>query len=768
MKKSILIPSALVLSASFIVLFFLVRSHNISVEWLRQHKNFNDILITVDTLPADRIGCYGFPGIETPYMELFASNGIKFERCISQTPLTLPSHASILTGTQPFYHGIRDNGGFFVPKPLTTLAEVFKKNNYRTAAFVASYVLDSKWGLDRGFDYYFDKFDLSRYQTISLIDVQRRADEVINEVLSWLNEHRKEKFFTWVHLYDPHAPYDPPSPFKEKYSGNPYVGEIAYADDQIGRLWRYLNDSNLIKNTVLILTADHGESLGEHQEDTHGFFVYQGTIHVPLIFVMPLKKLQGVTRSPIVSLVDVAPIILDMAGVPTFSQIQGRSLVPLFFKNKAMDGNLAYSETYYPRLHYRRSELKAIQKGPFKLILAPSDELYDVANDPGEATNLAPERPQLGKELRGVTKEFIADFGRGALEQDRRQIDEETRQKLMALGYIGSLMSSSPLGGKNLADPKDKIGVFNRLNEARESGLEGKIDQAISTIKEIIRAEPEITEAYFTLGNFYFQQQKYEESLDYFVKAYEKKPDAAFIVTNIANCYIAMGRIKEAEKALLDSLDSVVPDSLFYLYLGGIKKLLKKYPEAITYLQKCLQLNPYSASGYSELGAIYVIQDELEEAEKYLLKAAAINPACRNLHYNYAQLFEKRGDLARAAEQYRIELDNVPYNFQASYNLSVIYRDQGDMQNEQKYLEKTIEINPNFPLSYFYLARIFLHQNSYFERAIDLVNKGISLKPKGKDLVLAYFLLADLYARLGDDERSKRYLQKGERFKIPD
>ena len=329
-------------------LFFLPKKPSFSR--LMKGREFNYILITVDTLRADRIHCYGFPSVETPTMDLFASRGVLFEKCIAQTPLTLPSHTSLLTGTYPLFHGVRDNGGFLVPQELVTLAEVFKKKDYKTSAFVAAYVLDSKWGLNQGFDTYFDQFDLSKYKSISLGNVQRRGDEVIDEALRWLGQHKNERFFSWVHLYDPHTPYEPPSPFREKYPNRPYVGEIAYADYQLGRLWEYLEENNLIDNTILIFTADHGESLGEHQESTHGFFIYQEGIHVPLIFVTPFDDLHGIRREEVVSLVDIMPTVLEMDGVPFPSQVQGKSLLPLFFGEKENKASFAYAETYYPRL----------------------------------------------------------------------------------------------------------------------------------------------------------------------------------------------------------------------------------------------------------------------------------------------------------------------------------------------------------------------------------------------------------------------------------
>ena len=761
-KNKILI----LLIVSFLIIFSLlylliIKGQKPNFAKLKGKKTFNYILITVDTLRADRIHCYGFNQIETPYMDLFAEKGVKFEKCIAQTPLTLPSHTTILTGTQPIFHGVRDNGGFLVPQELITLAELFKEKGYNTSAFVSAYVLDSKWGLNQGFDYYFDRFDLSKFKTISLGRVQRRGEETINEVLKWLDKYKKKKFFTWIHLYDPHTPYDPPSPFKEKYPGRPYLGEIAYSDYQLGRLWNYLKENNLLDRTILIFASDHGESLGEHRESTHGFFIYQEAVHVPLIFVFPFKKLQGLIRSQVVSLVDIMPTILDMAGIPIPPQVQGKSLVPLFFKDIKLKDNIAYSETYYPRFHFGWSELKGIQNERYKLIIAPKMELYDLINDPDEKINLASKHKGILNKLKTIADNFIREASQNALQVDYRHMDEETRQKLTALGYIGSFTDQSQLEGKELADPKDKITIFNRLSRARELGLQGKFEKAVSIIKKIIKEDPDVIDAYFTLGNLYFKENKFEQAIEYFFKVLEKKPNDTFTIINIANSYIRMGDLKNAEKIILDSIDKVTPDSQLYLILGNIKNFQKKYDEAIRYYKNCLDLNPYSASAYTALGGIYIIQDKLQEAEEYLKRALELNPKLINLHYNYAQLLEKKGDLLGAAEEYKKELENMPHNFRASFNLSRIYRILGDEMNEEKYLNKTVESNPNFPLSYFYLARIYLNRGKDYKKAIELVKKGISLKPTKEFLPFGYFLLADLYNRIGNNTLSRKYAEKG-------
>lgn len=761
-KPKYMIPlAASVIAAGVIIItaIIFVPGHP-SFSKLKQGQEFNFVFITVDTLRADHLHCYGNETIETPQMDLFASRGVKFERCISQTPLTLPSHTTIFTGTLPLFHGVRDNGGFLVPQELVTLAELFKERGFETAAFVAAYVLDSKWGLNQGFDYYFDNFDLTRFKRVSLASVQRPADEVMDEALDWLEKKKDGKFFAWIHLYDPHTPYEPPRAFAQKYPGRPYLGEIAFTDSQLERLWEFLEKENLTQNTFLVFASDHGESLGEHRESTHGFFVYQEAIHVPLIFVTPFEELHSISSPAVVSLVDIFPTVCQMAGFSLPPQVQGKSLLPLFF-NPGLERSYAYSETYYPRFHYGWSELKSLQDSRYKLIIAPEPELYDLEEDPEERVNLAAVEEKVFERLKSKAEEFMVQQSEGAYEIDYREIDEETREKLAALGYIGSFSASSKLDGKKLANPKEKIVVFNKLSRAREIGLKGKTEEAIAIIKGIINEDPDIIDAYFSLGNIYFKNGDYEEAIKYFKEALDRRPDDTFTIINIANAYRRMGNQEEAEKFILHYLKRGVEDSSLLFIIAGIKAIQKKYDEALEYYRECLELNPSSSSSHNAMATIYLSREEYEEAEKHVKQALELNPKLHNVYYNLAQILEHKGDLTAAADAYLTELENFPLNFRASFNLSRLYRLMGRVEDEEKYLMKTMDINPDFPLSYFYLARIYLNRGEKYEKAIELVKKGIELKPEEKELPLGYFLLADLYNRLGEEEKSIEYARKG-------
>jgi arylsulfatase A-like enzyme/tetratricopeptide (TPR) repeat protein len=763
-KTKTLVLGAAALAAAGGLAVLLLRPRTPDFARLRGGKDYSVILITVDTLRADKVGCYGNAQSRTPTMDLFAARGVLFENCVAQTPLTLPSHTTIMTGTLPVFHGIRDNGGFVVPSELVTLAETFKDRGYETAAFVAAYVLDSKWGLNQGFDTYFDNFDLSRFEKISLGEVQRPGNEVMDEALAWLERKKGGKFFAWIHLYDPHTPYAPPEPFAGEYPHNPYLGEIAFTDTQLARLWDFVERNGLRDDLFLVFASDHGESLGEHGETTHGFFIYQAALHVPLIVSTPFPQLQGVRVREPVALADIMPTVLAMSGIPAPPQVQGESLVPSFFRPGAGPARLAYSETFYPRYHYGWSDLRSVQDGRFKLILAPVPELYDLRTDPGEARNLVYLEKAVFEDLSARAEALMAEAGRNALEADIGKVDEETREKLAALGYVGSFMDASKLAGKKLADPKEKIGVFNALSGAREIGMEGNLEEAIRRIEAIVAEDPTIADAHFTLGNLLAKARRFKDALAAYERSLDIKPDDSFTVINIANCYQAMNRHDEAEKFVLDYLARGFEDYQLYFLLGNIKVNGREPDKSVPYFEKCLAVNPRSASAHNALAAVYLNRDgdgDMARAEEHIDAARAINPTLMSLRYNAAQLRERQGRLAEAVEFYLGEIGDAPKSHKALFNLSRVYREMGREDEEYGTLKRTVEAEPAFPLAYFYLARIHLRRGQGYEEAVALVKKGIELKPVAAELPLGYFLLADLYNRLGDDAASAEYARKG-------
>ena len=723
-------------------------------------RDFNVVLITLDTTRADRLGCYGCKDIATPTIDRLAARGVRFDRCYAQTPMTLPSHTTLMTGTLPLYHGVRDNGGFLVPQRLTTMAELFKGKGYETGAFIAAYVLDSKWGLNKGFDTYYDNFDLNKFRRVSLDTVQRPANEVLDAALPWLEARKGKRFFSWIHLYDPHSPYEPPAPYDRMYAAQPYLGEIAFADSEIARLWRFLETSGLLDRTLIVFAGDHGESLGEHEEKTHGFFVYQAALHVPLIITTPFSKLQGRVSSEVVGLVDVLPTVCEMAGLAVPAEVQGKSLVAAFDRRRPGGADLVYSETYYPRFHFGWSDLKCVQDGRHKLILAPVPELYDIVGDPGETKNLVYERKKVYEDMSAAAEAFIRRAQRNAYEMDASKVDAETREKLAALGYVGAFTDPAKLRGKVLANPREKIGVFNQLSEARELGMNGKPEEAIRMIRAIIASDPDITDAYFTIGSLYVQEEKYGEAIDSFKQVLDRKPDETFAAINIARAYEKMGRFGEAGSFIRDYLAKGFEEPELTYLAGRMAFLLKKYDEALPYLEKCLSTRTEPAGTHDILAAIDIVRNDLAGAEENLRLALEANPRLANAHYKLGWIAEKQGRPGDAEAEYLKELAITPKHVKALYNLARIYQASGRPEKEREALEKCLEADPKFALAYFYLARLDLERGERYADAIELVRKGIDLKPDPAELGLGYSLLADLYQRTGDDARARECAAK--------
>ena len=410
------------------------------------------VIITLDTTRADRLPVYGFPEAAMPHLERLAREGVVFDRAASVAPLTLPAHCSLFTGLFPPAHGVRDNADPPLSPDHTTLAETLRAQGFRTGAFVGSAVLDADRGLAQGFDHYAGVADIG--VPVRTAAARRRADEVITDAIRWIDGVDGSRFFLWAHLYDPHRPYDPPEPFRSRYT-DPYIGEIAFADSQIGRLLDALDRRRLLDRTIVVVAGDHGESLGDHGERDHGIFVYESTLHVPLIIRaphVPSRRIAGVVR-----LVDVMPTVLDLLRVDS-GPVDGVSLTAIM-RGEARDVELdAYSESLYPR-RFGWSSLRALRAGRYKLIDAPRPELYDLERDPFEQRNIYDERRPLAAAL----ARRLGTFG-GALAPGRSASaatpSDEVRQRLASLGYIASDPPSHSSQDSHLPDAKDCIGVL--------------------------------------------------------------------------------------------------------------------------------------------------------------------------------------------------------------------------------------------------------------------------------------------------------------------
>jgi arylsulfatase A-like enzyme/Tfp pilus assembly protein PilF len=776
-KKIVAVCSVFIILSGVLIFLFLLRPKVKKESYTQIFKSFqslmepvridqmNIILFTIDTLRADHLECYGYDKVKSPQINRLASEGILFEHNIVQAPLTLPSHSSILTGTYPLHHGIRDNGGFYLDENHLTLAESLKNKGYATGAFVAAFVLDSRWGLDQGFDYYYDNFDLTKYKTVSLDSVQRRGDEVLAEVYKWLENQSQQKFFAWIHLYDPHTPYDPPEPYKTEYQGRHfglYDGEIAYVDQLMGEFRDFMEEKNLFDKTLIIFTSDHGESLGEHKESAHGFFIYDSDIRVPLVIRFPEGKFAGHVISNQVRSIDIMPTVLHLLGDEIPESVQGKSLLSLIVEDEAQDELLAYSETYWPRYHYGWSELKSLRKGQYKFIDAPQPELYDIYEDPGEVNNLVNKKASLGhdmkRELLGLIEEYAIE---GIEDVSPRKIDNDSLVKLQALGYIGSFHSKAKEKGGKLADPKDKIELYNEIKLSQFLVTEERMDEAEKKIKDVLGKDPSVLEARYILGNIYSKQKKYDEAIEEFRKALEVDPDYYEAIFGMAMTYKNAGMLDEAIVGFKRMVEMDPKDTKSFLHLGDIYHEKGQLEEAKNYLKSGIAINPEAPVFHNKLGAVYLKLNMYEDAEQEIRKALSIERSIPlpNAHFNMALLHEARGEIDLAIKEYKKEQEISPFNFMPDFNLGLLYTKLKELDKAIKELESCIEKNEEHAAAYVFLAKTYMDAGKALDEAENLAKKGLALEPDLKTTVLAHFVLADIYSRLGRADESRWHVE---------
>ncbi|MGE5244343.1 MAG: sulfatase-like hydrolase/transferase [Betaproteobacteria bacterium] len=712
-------------------------------------SNLNLLLVTLDTTRADRIHAYGFDGVETPNLDRVAREGVLFEHAESPAPLTLPAHSSIFTGKFPPEHGVRDNGGFYLDDRETTLAERLAAHGFDTGGFVGAYVLDHKWGIAQGFKTYFDDFDLSKYQSLSLGSVDRPGNEVADRALKWLDTVKDRRFFGWVHFYDAHSPYDPPEPFASRYQGHPYVGEIAFVDSQVGRLLAFLDEHGLARRTVVVIMGDHGESLGEHGEATHGFFIYQSTMHVPLLIRAPYDLMAGRRVSDVVRSIDVLPTALDLLGVRTGERFEGTSLVPLMTGAKKELGLAAYAEAVYPRYHFGWSDLRALTAGRYQYIAAPRPELYDLQRDPAESNNLYPERRALGdrmhRELVALEQHMTARDPTPVVE-----VDPDARQRLAALGYVGTFVATTTSDRTGLADPKDKIKLFNLMTQGREMARNEKTaDEGMRALERVVADDPKVIDAWFMLGNEYYRRHEWTKAIAEYKRALELKPDYDLVVINMANAYRALGKDEEAMVGYrrfmqLDPKNAQIRYEAAQILLDN-----GQLDEAQKQLERALELEPTLAAARNALGVVALKHGDTATAEKDIAEAIAAKPDVRLAHFNLALLAEQRGDLQRAVAEYQKEIELHPSSYKAEFNLGQLYGRIGDPDGQMAAYRKAIDMNPDFAEGHLYLAKAYLDAGRNLDEAATLARKGIDLAPESASAPLGYYVMADVYSRQG-------------------
>ncbi len=633
------------------------------------------VLVTVDTLRADHLGSYG-NATPTPNVDRLAEEGSLFLDATAHSPLTLPSHASILTGTTPLYHGIKDNGRYELLEEFETLAEMLKKSGYPTAAFVGGYPVHSRFGLSQGFDTY-DDSQLRAHG-------EREADEVVTAARDWLEQQNGGPFFLWVHLFDPHSPYKPPESLGSQYAES-YGGEVAYVDDALERLFSSLGD-----NVLTVFTSDHGEGLGEHGEDNHALFIYDSTLRIPLIFEGP-----GVPRGAVLKeqarSIDIVPTILDLVDQPELcAACQGTSLVPLM-RGDDFAPVTSYAETFFPRLNLGWSELRSVRREGWKYIAAPEPELYDLNDDPKELRNLAESEPErLQKFARAL--DAIEERDAGPIEVSRTAPDQETVGLLRSLGYVSSGKSFSEDGP--LPDPKSRIGLWQGFIRGVEHSDVGRFDDAIRELEGVLKedngmlaARGYLAEAYFNRGDYeaaaaqctqYLESDpsdfqstyllaeadlrlgRLHEAVKGFEEASRLDPTSAGPLARLANVYLREGKDAKARELIDSGLERDPRDALALFVHGKLFLKAGKQDEAEKAFRDSLAANPSEAAVQMQLADLLLEQNRSAEAESVLTKGVAQQPDNPRLHFALGRAQAFSGQAEKAARSFQMSLDLNP------------------------------------------------------------------------------------------------------------
>jgi choline-sulfatase len=721
----------------------------------------NGLIITVDTLRADHLPPYGFDGVATPAISRLAQEGVRFESAFSPVPLTLPAHASLFTGLQPFRHGVRDNGGFYLDPERATLASILKGNGFQTAAFVSAFVLDSRWGLAKGFDHYFDDFTISAGDLAAMARVQRTAGETWSRARQWLDQHLDGRFFVWLHLFDPHTPYSPPEPFRAQYAGRPYDGEIAYSDSIIGEALGFLESRQALDDTLVVVLSDHGEGLGDHGEAEHGLFAYDSTLRVPWIIRLPAGGRRGAVVDRPVGLVDVAPTVLGLLGYAPPPGLDGVDLAPLVTGTGTVPPEALYAETYYPRLRFNWSELVSVRHQQYKLIRAPRLELYDYRADPGESRNLADSQPALVSNLTQVLNRMAAPAGDAPIAGG---VDPDAARRLGSLGYIGG---GPPSGGRSgpLADPKDKAQTYHALARARQL-LEQRSDRAgLAALEAIVSSEPDLEPARRLLREYWLQRGEIARGVNWFRRAAARDPGSVPMLVELGTFELAANAPARAAAAFDQAL-ARAPESVEALTGAARAAAALGHGERALELLRKAASESTGAVARMHLAEMLIKTGRHQEAEGVLTQVLAADARLAGAHYLLAQIAEQRHDVARAEREYRLEMDVAPWDYRAAFNLAAIVGARKDHRTQVALLEAIPPIAPDFADVFFYLAKALLDlgDRSRFPEAAAAARKGLALAPASPQAPLGHYVLADLYALDGRRAEAQQQLRLGQQL----
>jgi len=640
--------------------------------------------------------CYGYSEPTTPNIDRLAEEAVLFTNAFATNPITLPSHTSILSGTYPMFHGVRDNTTYIVGDEVTTLAEMLKDRGYNTAAFVGAFVLDSLFNLDQGFDLYDDdvgrdwaKDELERRAENAFGFDERKANLVTSSAGSWLKTRSPGPFFLWAHYFDPHQPLNPPEPHRSRFT-DPYDAEIAYVDEQIGELLRFLHEDSSYDNSVIVVVADHGEGLMEHSEPTHSLFIFDSTIHVPLLIKPVGSSFQPVVDG-LVSTVDIVPTILEMIGgdVPEF--VQGHSLAPSMAGVPIPDDRLVYMESLVPRLACGWGELRGLRSHTEKLIHGPQPRLYRIDQDPGEVYDVADSDVEGLQRMTERLQEAITRWRSTESSKAVVGADPETLERLRALGYVSGSPAQAASVTEDLddvlgmVDPHEKSYLFDLFSTATENIRVGDVMVGIAKLERIVKSDPGFKEAVKALGTAYLLHAgRLEDARRLFIRALEIDPlqeDALFFLGRIL---LDTGDYEGARLQFEKILDFGSATAPALYQLGRIDARQGKAEESRRRLELALEQDPNHLSVLIELGAWHARRKAHEEAGVYFRRARTLAPDDPRVLYNIGIWYLQENDVETAIHHLERTVDLNPFDVDAHFVLGTLYAERGEVEKARR------------------------------------------------------------------------------------
>jgi arylsulfatase A-like enzyme/Flp pilus assembly protein TadD len=665
------------------------------------------LLVTIDTCRADRIGCYGGGHCETPAIDALAARGTVFLDASAPAPLTLPSHCSILTGLYPDRHTLRDNGVGRLPDEAVTLAEILRERGWRTAAFVSAVPVEREFGTDQGFEIYDDELtgsgggdgdDHAREVAERFFFDERVGPETADAAVPWLREAAAagDPFFAWVHFFDPHAVYRPTGRHAQRYGPGSYEGEVSLVDEQVGRLVEALGDAG--DRVTVVVTADHGEALGEHEERSHGLFLYQATLHVPWVMAGPAVP-SGRRVAGAVSLVDVLPTVLDALGAPVPEGIDGTSRLAEAAAGR-VDADDTFAESLLPRFSYDWAGLRSVRSGRWKLIDAPRAELYDLETDPRETRNVADEHPDVAAKLREA---LLAHYARGGeLRQETADVDPLVREQLARLGYVGvpAAPDSTPedeLWGPG-RDPKDMVDFFNRFQEVPTMMMDGRDAEAERTLLELRAEDPGNLRVLERLGVLRRTQERWEDVRDVCLEYLAQDPGDRPMRRNLAHARRQLGDVDGALADYRDLAAAEPGDAEAWMLLGSLLSETGRHDEALEVLRSAAELAPESAAAHATLARAWEDSGAPAPALEAYDRALALEPALSEAVNGKALLLSHEGRAAEAAQVLEAGLAAAPDDLDALNNLAWILVNEGlDPERGLEIARRAAAIAPDDP-----------------------------------------------------------------------